>query len=141
MQRREFLRTTCTCCLAAGAGLLLTSLGSCAATPTLDAEVVDHKVTVPLSAFAQSDLQIVRPGGLLYDIALHRETNGTFHALVLVCTHASNQLTPTGNGFSCPAHGSTFDVEGRVTHGPAQLPLRELATERSNDSVVVHLRA
>ena len=140
MQRREFLKTTCSCCLATSAGLLLGSLSSCASLPMLDAAVVDHKITVPFSAFAESEYQILRPKGLLFDIALHKETDGTFRALVLQCTHASTQLTPTGDGYTCPAHGSSFDSEGRVTHGPAQIPLRQLPTEVSPNTIVVYLK-
>ena len=140
MQRREFLRTTCSFCLAASAGVLVTSLDSCAVPPMLDAAVADNTITIPHSAFDHSDVQIVRPGGLLFDIALHRDADGRFRALVLQCTHASTQLTPTGDGYTCPAHGSTFDVEGRVTRGPAQFQLRELPTEQSGDAIVVRLR-
>ncbi|RPH36282.1 Rieske (2Fe-2S) protein [bacterium] len=140
MQRREFLKTSCSYCLAAGAGLLASSLSSCAAPPMLDAAVVDHKISVPLSAFSQSDSQIVRPNGFLFDIGLHRGANGKFRAFVLQCTHASTQLTPTGDGYTCPEHGSTFDTEGRVTRGPAQIPLRQLPAEVSSDIVVVYLK-
>lgn len=140
MQRRDFLKTTCSYCLAAGGGLLTASLSSCASLPLLDATVVDNAITVPRSAFADSDFQILRPNNLLFDIALRKETGGEFRALVLQCTHASNQLTPTGDGYTCAAHGSTFDREGRVTHGPAQLPLRELPVEQTQDAIVVHLR-
>ncbi len=139
MQRREFLRTTCSYCFLAGTGFLLSSLESCASVPVMDTQVVDKKISIPLSAFTSSDTQILQPRGLLYDIALHKEADGNFKALVLICTHASNQLTPTGSGYSCPAHGSTFDAEGRVTRGPAQLPLRELPIERTLDAVIIHV--
>lgn len=140
MQRREFLKSSCSYCLAVSSGLLLTSLSSCASAPVLEAQVVDNKITVPLSAFAGSDVQILRPSNLLFDIALHREADGQFRALVLQCTHASNQLTQTGDGYTCPAHGSQFDIEGRVIRGPAQLPLRHLPTEQSQSMIVVYLR-
>lgn len=106
----------------------------------MDATVVDNAITVPLSALAGSDYQILRPNNLLFDIALRRESNGRFRALVLQCTHASNQVTPTGDGYVCPAHGSTFDIEGRVTRGPAQLSLRKLPVEQTKDAIIVQLR-
>jgi nitrite reductase/ring-hydroxylating ferredoxin subunit len=140
MERREFLRTTCSFCLAAGAGMLAMSVSSCASMPVLDATMVGKTITVPISAFAQSDYQIVRPNNLLFDIAVQRKTDGRFRALVLQCTHASTQLNPSGDGYTCPAHGSTFDIEGGVTRGPAQLPLRELPTEQSNNALLIHLR-
>jgi len=140
MQRREFIRNTCSYCLAAGAGVITMSLSSCATTPVLDATVVDKTISVPLSAFAASDYQIVRPTNLLFDIALEKKADGQFRALVLQCTHASTQLTPAGDGFTCPAHGSTFDKDGQVTRGPAQLPLRQLPTEKTDEAILIHLR-
>jgi Rieske Fe-S protein len=139
MERRVFLRTTCSYCLAAGAGLLLGSLSSCSTTPYLETEVVDGKIDVPLSAFLGSEYQLLRPKNLLFDIALRKNSDGTFRALVLQCTHASSELNAAGEGYTCPLHGSTFDMEGNVTHGPAQQPLRELRTEQTQNTVVVHL--
>jgi Rieske Fe-S protein len=140
MQRRDFLKTSCSSCLAATAvGFLSTLLNSCSAPPMLDAPVTDHKIAIPLSALGQSDLYIIRPVGLLFDIALHRDDTGNYRAFVLQCTHASTQLTPTGDGYACPAHGSTFDAEGRVTRGPAQLPLREFPASASGDMIVIRL--
>lgn len=140
MDRRDFLRSTCTFCMAAGTGLLATSLSSCAGPPMLEASVIDHRITVPLSAFVGSDFQIIQPEGFLFDIGLVKGADGKFQAFVLECTHASTQLTPAGDGYTCPEHGSTFDIKGKVTRGPAQLPLRQLQTAVSSDSVTIYLR-
>jgi Rieske Fe-S protein len=42
-------------------------------------------------------------------------------------------LEPDENGFACPCHNSSFDVQGNVTHGPAVKPLRTLRIEITED--------
>ena len=50
-------------------------------------------------------------------------------ALSAMCTHRRCKLDVEPDGsFSFPCHGSTFDNNGRVTHGPARRDLPVLAT-------------
>jgi cytochrome b6-f complex iron-sulfur subunit len=64
-------------------------------------------------------------------VLLHTE-NG-FSALSLVCTHLGCGLENNSNGFACPCHGSRFDVDGRVIHGPADKPLQSLRVEVTDE--------
>jgi len=49
------------------------------------------------------------------------------YALTSVCTHRGcNVNAAGGEGFRCPCHDSAYDPQGRVTEGPARLPLRHL---------------
>lgn len=50
-------------------------------------------------------------------------------AYSLVCTHLGCTVDLAKEGFSCPCHGSIFDLTGSVQHGPATLPLRQLRLE------------
>src|SRR6185312_2364372 len=125
MDRRDFVKQSCIACMAMGAGLLVGSLSSCATIPVYKTTVDANKVTVPVSLFAQTDFQVIQPKDLFYNIALRKESNGTYTALLLRCTHADNQLMSTGNGFKCNLHGSSFDKEGHVTQGPAERPLKK----------------
>jgi cytochrome b6-f complex iron-sulfur subunit len=52
-----------------------------------------------------------------------------FSAFSLVCTHLGCTVEQTAVGFTCPCHGSRYDADGRVTHGPAAKPLRSLRVE------------
>lgn len=56
-------------------------------------------------------------------------TDGVFSAFSLVCTHLGCAVEQNADGFACPCHGSRFDVDGRVTHGPATKSLRSLRLE------------
>lgn len=141
MQRRQFLKSSCNLCLLGAAGYLLSDLVGCSpAYKVLKAPVVNNTVTVPANLFAQSALQIVRPQGSYYDIAVEKKQDGSYNALLLQCTHQENQLNTTGNGYTCSLHGSTFDKEGKVTKGPAERPLERYRTEAIQDNIVIHLK-
>jgi len=60
-------------------------------------------------------------------VLLHTESG--FSALSLVCTHLGCTVESSADGFACPCHGSRFDGAGKVTHGPAEKPLRLLRVE------------
>ncbi len=57
-------------------------------------------------------------------LLIHSEQG--FSALSLVCTHLGCSVESDAGGFACPCHGSRFDAEGEVTHGPADKSLRSL---------------
>lgn len=52
-----------------------------------------------------------------------------FSAFSLVCTHLGCTVEKAEQGFACPCHGSRFDADGQVTHGPAAASLRSLRVE------------
>lgn len=127
-------------CLAMGAGMIgLSALSSCATIPAYETAIAGNKVSVPVSLFAQSSFQLVKPKNSYYNIGLKKESDGTYTALLLKCTHADNQLTATGNGYKCNLHGSAFDSEGQVTNGPAERPLKKYTTQIINDQVIIRL--
>ena len=126
-------------CLAVGAGLVVGSISSCATLPVYKTAMANNKISVPVSLFAQSDFQIIQPKDLFYNIGLRKESNGTYTALLLRCTHADNQLISTGNGFKCNLHGSAFDKEGQVTQGPAERSLKKYRIEVITDQIIIHL--
>ncbi len=56
---------------------------------------------------------------------------GGVYAMTLICTHQGCDIATQGNvsasGIQCGCHGSAFDVDGNVVHGPAASPLDHLA--------------
>ncbi|HSQ62965.1 MAG TPA: Rieske (2Fe-2S) protein [Polyangiaceae bacterium] len=62
-----------------------------------------------------------------------------FYALSAVCTHLGcvTRHEPGTDRIVCPCHGSTFDLGGRVTSGPARTRLRRLELELRRGVLVV----
>ena len=61
-------------------------------------------------------------------ILVVRTGDATFVALSAVCTHAGCTVGYSAPRVVCPCHGSTFALDGTVTHGPATRPLAVFAT-------------
>lgn len=60
---------------------------------------------------------------------LAADERGIF-ALTAICTHRGCLVLSEGaTGFGCPCHDSAYDLQGNVTEGPAQLPLRHLSVK------------
>ena len=64
-------------------------------------------------------------------------TESGFSALSLVCTHLGCSVSGDEQGFTCPCHGSRFNVDGKVTHGPAAKPLVSLRVEVTEDNKLI----
>lgn len=56
-----------------------------------------------------------------------------FTALSLTCTHLGCTVEDKTDEFTCPCHGSRFDSDGNVTHGPATTSLRQLRVEMTKE--------
>jgi Rieske Fe-S protein len=123
------------------AGFSLTQIIGCATTfPIYKTSIAKGDLNVPLNLFENSPLQIVRPAGWYYDVAVQKNPDNSYTALLLQCTHQENQLTPTGTGYHCSLHGSDFDKQGNVRKGPAEQPLHHFETSVNNDIVSVHVK-
>ncbi|MFN4261045.1 MAG: ubiquinol-cytochrome c reductase iron-sulfur subunit [Gemmataceae bacterium] len=61
-----------------------------------------------------------------------------FWAVSAICTHLGCIVAQTGDGYSCPCHGSHFSRDGKVTQGPApsSLPWYELSLAPDGQLVV-----
>ncbi len=139
MERRKFLKTTGSICAMASVTWVAVSLISCSQLPIYKTAILENKIVVPLNLFLQTSLQIIKPAGYDYNIALQKENDGTYTALLLRCTHSDNQLTSTGNGFVSNLHGSPFDKEGMVLKGPADRPQKRLRTRLNSDHIIIYL--
>ena len=94
---------------------------------------------MPLTMFDKSPLQFVRPKGWYYDIAVQKKEDNSYSALLMQCTHQENQLTPTGNGFTCSLHGSQFDKAGNVRKGSAEQHLEGYRTFVDNGNLIIEI--
>jgi cytochrome b6-f complex iron-sulfur subunit len=59
-------------------------------------------------------------------LAMLIRTEEGFRAISLVCPHLGCTVNVTGEGFSCPCHGSRYWPDGRLRNGPASRPLTDL---------------
>ena len=142
MDRRDFLKRSCSACAAISIGTLLSSslLESCktASISVFKASASNGTVKVPLASFANVDFKLVRVNNYGYDVGILKNGNA-YTALLLMCTHAGQALTRTGSGYICPLHGSRFDDKGKVMKGPATDPLQHLEWQHSGDNILVQL--
>ena len=75
------------------------------------------------------------------NVILGRDQDGLY-AMSQVCTHAGQLVgvvSTTGDptaGIFCAAHGSAFDGNGAVTHGPAGAPLPHYAVDLAADGSI-----
>jgi nitrite reductase/ring-hydroxylating ferredoxin subunit len=67
---------------------------------------------------------------VIANIAVGRDAKGVY-AMSAICTHqgcyVSDDTKTIAAGLYCGCHGSAFDGDGQVTHGPANRPLQHYA--------------
>jgi Rieske Fe-S protein len=62
---------------------------------------------------------------------------GVFKGFSTVCPHKGCDVSKVENGtIDCPCHGSKFNLDGAVVHGPADKPLTAKAVTVQGDSIV-----
>jgi glycine/D-amino acid oxidase-like deaminating enzyme/nitrite reductase/ring-hydroxylating ferredoxin subunit len=93
-------------------------------------EVAAHLVSGYLSRkprsfdeLAPGDAAIMKIDG--ENVAAFKDDQGQVHAVSAVCTHMGCILgwNETDRTWDCPCHGSRFELNGDVIHGPATKPL------------------
>ena len=62
--------------------------------------------------------------------AAYRDESGTVHCVSARCTHlgCTVRFNDAEKSWDCPCHGSRFGIDGRVLHGPAVEPLKDVST-------------
>ena len=83
--------------------------------------------TGPVSGMNTKDLTLNAMHVLMSNVVVALDSNGVY-AMSAICTHAGCALEDNAQtiaaGLYCPCHGSAFDGNGRVTHGPARTALQ-----------------
>jgi Rieske Fe-S protein len=81
-----------------------------------------HTAGAP-SDLKPGDAAVMKVGGK--SAAVHRDLEGTLHAVSATCTHlgCTVEWNASEDSWDCPCHGSRFSVNGDVLHGPAVRPL------------------
>ena len=146
MQRRDFIKNSCTACLSFT--IASTFLSSCMATRYVAGNISKDGVSVSKDDFkvaqkggtAYSSFIIVRNDALQYPICIYRFSENEYSALWMKCSHQGAELQASGDVLHCSAHGSEFNNRGRVTSGPAATDLRTFPVTVNNNELFIDLR-
>ena len=123
--RREFMRS------AAGlivGGAVAPLVSSCRGDPTRD---WTFRATIDVAALSSDGQGLVSkaPGTDGAPILVIRTGPNRYNALSVQCTHEGCPVNPPVNGvITCPCHGSQYNLDGSVRHGPAQFALTRYLT-------------
>lgn len=144
MERRTFIRFGSMACLAGVA--VGTGLVGCAGARYVEGTIEGEFLRVPLGALTGSDGQplkhiVVRNATLKWPVAVYREADGAYKALLMRCTHQGAQLKAGDGELTCAAHNSSFATDGTVTSGPAKQPLRTFPIRTEGEHLLISLKA
>jgi Rieske Fe-S protein len=143
--------------LGAGLGLVATVLAACSTygkkpeasgdTATATTEAAPGTASpspsaagpaAPANALAKTADVPVGSGLIVGEIVLTQAVAGDFKGFSATCTHAGCTVNEVVDGtINCPCHGSKFNLDGSVAHGPAQQPLGAENVTVQGDSIVL----
>jgi len=147
MDRREFIRNSCTACLSVT--VISATLSSCTATKYISGKLGNDGLFIDPKEFVAKQkgktiyrsFIIVRNDALQYPVCVYRFNDNEYSALWMRCTHQGTELQASGDRLQCTAHGSEFDNKGAVKTGPADKSLRSFPVTVSNNQLFIDLRA
>lgn len=91
---------------------------------------------VPLSALGPENYVILDAKNFPAPILLARQDQN-YTAVEMICTHRGCAVHVQRNRLVCPCHGSQFELNGIVLHGPAAQPLRRFSVQQNGD--ILHI--
>lgn len=147
MNRRKFIKQTCTACLALT--VIPQFLSSCASTKYLSGTLEKDGLSLPINSFNKGEVKgeplyhnfiVVRNEALQFPICVFRISKSEYSALWMECTHQGAELQANGDYLQCAAHGSEFDHKGKVLDGPADKNLRSFPVTLQNQHLFIDLR-
>ena len=129
MSEKELSRRAVLC----GAALLavgLTTEKALAAVPATGVSQVGKKLKIDLTknkalAKVGGAIQVDLSDGSSLAVIRNAAGNKGLVALNLSCTHNGVTVMQQGNGWICPAHGSQFELNGKLVQGPARSALQK----------------
>lgn len=82
---------------------------------------------------------LIKPENLAFPIAIYKEGETNYKALLLQCTHQGCELNPHETTLVCPCHGAEFNTSGQVTQGPAEIDLKSFITSHDTEHIYIQL--
>jgi Rieske Fe-S protein len=112
---------------AAGASSATTAAPSASGGPAPAATVIAKTADVPVGS-----------GVIVDKVVVTQPTAGVFKGFSSTCTHKGCTVDKIADGtIDCPCHGSKFNLDGSVAHGPADKPLATENVTVQGDSIVL----
>jgi len=145
MDRKEFLKVCGGSCLSL-IGISLLSQ-SCKATHYAQTVVANNKVQVSKSDFiiikneetSYRKYVIAKADNFDFPIVVYRNSETSYTALLLRCTHQGIELNTNGDLITCSAHGSEFSKTGDVVTGPAEQKLKSFPVTVDEKNIYINL--
>jgi len=146
MNRRNFLKNSCTACLSVAA--LPLALSGCASLTNTSGSLVKDGLMLTADDFVIKDKEnvayksfiVVHNDVLKYPICVYRFNEKEYSALWMRCSHQGAELQASGDYLQCPAHGSEFNNKGVTTNGPASTNLRTFPVTVNGKEIFIDLR-
>ena len=80
----------------------------------------------------------VGSGVIVGEVVVTQPAAGEFKGFSSKCTHKGCAVNKVADGtIDCPCHGSKFNLDGSVAHGPATEPLETKEISVEGDSIVL----
>jgi glycine/D-amino acid oxidase-like deaminating enzyme/nitrite reductase/ring-hydroxylating ferredoxin subunit len=97
---------------------------------TLVADMLPLPMNRSVDTLKPGEGRVIRVAG--EKTAAARDLNGTIHLVSPTCTHMGCEVAwnAVEQTWDCPCHGSRYDIDGTVLHGPATAPLASLSLLR-----------
>jgi cytochrome b6-f complex iron-sulfur subunit len=142
ISRKQFIKdsgkTGLIVCLGIGLGVSAL-LQSCHSIERVQAPLLNDVIRIDESFLQKKKHLMIENEALPAPIFLSITDDG-YSALLLLCTHKSCEVNPTGETFTCPCHGSQFAKNGKRISGPAEKSLKAFKTQKVEEQVVVYLK-
>jgi Rieske Fe-S protein len=138
--------------IGAGLGLLTAVVAACSTYGKKDQAASESSATTAAPAPSASGGSAAPAGnviaktadvpvgsGVIVDkVVVTQPTAGVFKGFSSTCTHKGCTVDKIADGtIDCPCHGSKFNLDGSVAHGPATKPLEAKTVTVQGDSIVL----
>ena len=147
LSRRDFIKqasalSACACCFGAATLLESCSASSGATSTAADKSIVETpgQISIAKTAFANQSYLKFNSGKFKEAIFVNTNTDGTYTAVLLHCTHKGCEVRPSDGKLACPCHGSQFDLDGHVIKGPAKSDLQTFPVTTDDQHVLINVQ-
>jgi cytochrome b6-f complex iron-sulfur subunit len=115
----------------------LSFIEACSTTSKVGITETSNQLSVPKTSVDASGYASVKSNRFEQPIFITKKPDGTYEAVLLLCTHKGCALNPSNGQLVCPCHGSIFTPDGAVVKGPATQPLKTFPVTSDDKNVML----